>query len=1121
VKCPACGFENPSGIKFCGNCARLLKLRCPSCGFENPPGFRFCGSCAKPLLSETSAKPSPSIRDPRSYTPKHLADKILVSRGAVEGERKQVTVLFADIERSMELAEQVDAEEWHRILDRFFAILAEGVHRFEGTINQFTGDGIMALFGAPIAHEDHARRCCYAALHLSEALRRYGEELKRTLGLGFSVRMGINSGEVVVGRIGDDLRMDYTAQGHAVGLAARMQQLAGPDRAYLTEHTAALVSGFFQLRDLGPFEVKGVRDPVRIYELEGPGPLRTRLDISRARGFSRFVGRDEEMKVVEAALANALDGAGQVVGIMGDAGVGKSRLCHELAERCHARGIRFAEGHALSHGKMIPLLPFIDFYRNFFGITEQDGDETARDKIAGRTLRLDESLAESLPIVFDFLGVPDPARLSPPMDPEARQRRLVELTQHLARARSRREPAVLLFEDLHWMDGASEAFLATMIDVLPTTRTLLVLTFRPEYRAPWMQRSYYQQLSLLPLGPRAIAELLDGLLGRDPSLAGLAERISQRAAGNPFFIEEIVQSLIEARVLAGARGARRLVKPVEKLQIPESVQSILAARIDRLGEREKSVLQIAAVIGKNFSEPILVRVAEIPEEELRAALRELVAAELVYPEDLFPVAEYAFKHPLTQEVAYRSQLAERRARTHERVARAIEEIYRDKLDERAALLAHHFEAAGERLEAAKWNRRAAGWVRSSNFAEALAHWRRVLTLLEGQPESAETVSLAIDARAAVLSYGWVLGISADEAAQLFAESTALATRSNDSRSLAILTAHYAGIKAAHREIDEYVRLSGEAVRIAEQTGDAALRAAVWPPLVRSHLLGGQLREALALCEQMLSTMPEDPQFGTFLGYSPYLNLLQLRANLLAYAGRWPEAASGFERMIAVAREHAHQALVASASSDYGWWAALLGDSQTALTQARRGLEIAEKLGSQMTRVHAYSALGLAEVSAQQWSEAVAALEQALQIANEMRTGEEAGVLTLAHLAEAHLGLGDSARARELAERSVSEACRHRVLASECFSRLVHARALLSAGGPAEKAAAATALERALALVEATGARCYEPFIRVERARLARLSGDESAGEQEMSLARRLFTEIGAGAQAETLTRLPL
>src|SRR5438552_2126039 len=367
VRAP-CGHENPTGAKFCTECAAPLARRCAACGAEPPPTAKFCPECAAPL----AAKPQAAAPDPRTYTPQHLAEKILTSRAALEGERKQVTVLFADVKGSMDLAEQLDPEDWHRIMDRLFHILAEGVHRFEGTVNQYTGDGIMALFGAPIAHEDHAQRAGYAALHLSEALRRYAEELKRTKGLGFAVRMGINSGEVVVGTIGDDLRMDYTAQGHTVGLAARMEQLAGADRVYLTEHAAALVAGYFRLRDLGPFTVKGVRDPLRVYELEGTGTLRTKLDVSRVRGFSRFVGRDAEIATLETALARAATGDAQVVGVVAEAGLGKSRLCYEFVQRCRPRGIPIHEAHGVSHGKMVPYLLVLEFLRGYFGLGEQD-----------------------------------------------------------------------------------------------------------------------------------------------------------------------------------------------------------------------------------------------------------------------------------------------------------------------------------------------------------------------------------------------------------------------------------------------------------------------------------------------------------------------------------------------------------------------------------------------------------------------------------------------------------------------------------------------------------------------------------------------------------------------------
>jgi class 3 adenylate cyclase len=413
----------------------------------------------------------------------------------------------------MDLSESIDPEEWHRIMDRFFAILSEGVHRFEGTINQYTGDGIMALFGAPIAHEDHAQRACYAALHLQQGLSRYADELRLERGLNFSVRMGLNSGEVVVGKIGDDLRMDYTAQGHTVGLAARMEQIAAADSIYLSEQTAKLVPGYFAFRDLGETRIRGSSDPVHVFKLEGVGRVRTRLDVSRAGGFTKFVGRQSEMAALEAALERAISGNAQVVGVVAEPGTGKSRLCYEFAERCRGREIPVYEAHGIAHGKAIPLLPVLEFQRNYFGITDQDTPRAARDKIAGRMLLLDETLADGLPIMFDFLGVPDPERPSSPVGPEARQRQLLDLIRRLARARSAREPAVYLFEDLHWLDRASEEFIENfVVEIAPGNRTLMLLNFRPEYHAAWMQRSYYQQLPLLPLGAEEISELLGDLL---------------------------------------------------------------------------------------------------------------------------------------------------------------------------------------------------------------------------------------------------------------------------------------------------------------------------------------------------------------------------------------------------------------------------------------------------------------------------------------------------------------------------------------------------------------------------------------------------------------------------------
>jgi class 3 adenylate cyclase len=618
-------------------------------------------ACDKPQTESQTVATAPNLaRSPRSYRPKHLADKILRSKSTLEGERNKVTVLFADVKGSMELAEEVDPEDSHAILDRFFRILADGVHRFEGTVNQYTGDGIMALFGAPIAHEDHAQRACWAALHLRDEIRRYADELRVARGLNFAVRMGLNSGEVVVGRIGDDLRMDYTAQGHTVGLAQRMEALAEAGRIYLTAATAQRIEGFFALEDLGEFNVKGAAAPVHAYALDGLGRLRTRFDRSRARGLSRFVGRDDEMRVLAAALARAERGEGQVIAVVAPAGTGKSRLCFEVVERCRAKGLAVIEAQALAHGRSIPLRPVLEMFRQRFGITEGDGDLAAREKIAGALLLLDPAFAEILPVMFEFMGVPDPARPAPKIAPEAAQCRMLEHFRRIVQADTRDRTVVTLVEDLHWLDDASDRFVAELVEIAPATRMLVLLSFRPEYAAEWLQRSSVQQMALQPLGPEAVREMLAGVIGDDPSVRGLSGRIHARSGGNPFFAEEILQALIEDGSLAGTPGTYRLTREIEKVPLPETVQNVLAARIDRLAPREKEVLQTAAVIGHELPRSLLAAVCDVAGAELDEALAALRRAEFLFETALYPQVEYAFKHPLTHEVAYQSQLAARR-----------------------------------------------------------------------------------------------------------------------------------------------------------------------------------------------------------------------------------------------------------------------------------------------------------------------------------------------------------------------------------------------------------------------------------------------------------------------------
>jgi class 3 adenylate cyclase/tetratricopeptide (TPR) repeat protein len=1113
LRCPSCGHGNREEARFCDGCGGPLARTCAACGMSLRPAARFCDGCGEPVSRSATAAPTRNARD---YTPSHLVEKILTSRGALEGERKQVTVLFADVQGSMELAEQLDPEEWHGIMDRFFQLLAEGVHRYEGTVNQYTGDGIMALFGAPIAHEDHAQRACWAALHLQDALRGYAHEVKREHGLTISVRMGINSGEVVVGKIGDDLRMDYTALGHTVGLAQRMEQLADPGSVYLSEHTGRLVEGWFRLRDLGPLAVKGAREPPRVYQLEGAGPLRTRFDVSRRRGLSRFVGREAEMAALEAALDRVLGGQGLIVGIVAEPGVGKSRLCHELAGRCRARGIPFRIGRGVPHGKAIPLLPIMDAYRSNYDITEQDSDEMARDKIAGRLVRLDPDLADAVPVMFQFLGVPDPRRPAPPMSPEALQRAVVDVTTRLFTARARLgESVVMLFEDLHWFDTASDAFLAAISDVIPTTPVLQIRTFRPEYQAEWMGKTYYEQLTLRPLGAEALDELLRDLLGDDPSIAGLAARIRERTGGNPFFIEEVVQQLAESGALAGAKGAHRLTRPIDDITIPPTVQSVLAARIDRLAEGDKAVLQTAAVIGKEFPEPVLRRVTELSEAELASVLGRLAAAELVYETAAYPDIELAFKHPLTQEVAYRSQLAARRARVHAAVARAVEELYPDKLDERAALLAHHWEGAGDAATAAVWHGRAAEWVGMRDRGAMDRHWRQARTLLDAVPESPETLRLGLQARIQILVGLFFLGQTEEEATALFTEGMAIAARLDEPLLRVRLLALYGVLRLSAGVPDDAITHLTEALRLADASGDAPLRASVRGALADSFLSKGRLRKALALSEEAEALRGIDFFSGSFsLG-----QLFSSRARMLAQLGHLEEAARVAEQGMEAARERKDPEAIITAHMSSVRLCEITGDAEAAFGHARQAMALAEAVGLPRFRHITLQALGQAHLLKGQWSEAVEAVARALALLRELRSFEVArDTYYLTSLAEAYLGAGDLGRARETADMAVAVARQRQLPVREIAALLARARVLLASDGAGAAPEIETVLRDATALVEKTEARAYAPFVHVERANVARLVGDEAARQRELGEAHRLFTAIGAPIRAEQVAR---
>jgi adenylate cyclase len=694
---------------------------------------------------------------------------------------------------------------------------------------------------------------------------------------------------------------------------------------------------------------------------------------------------------------------------------------------------------------------------------------------------------------------------------------MLDLTKRLINAQSAREPGINLFEDLHWIDPASEGFLANHIEATQGTRSLTIANFRPEYRAAWMSKSYYRQIALSPLGAEAIEEMLADLLGADRSLTGLPQLIGERTAGNPFFTEELVQSLIESKALQGERGAYRLVRLVTDEAVPASVHSVLAARIDRLDPREKSVLQAAAVVGKEFAEPVLRRVVDIGPDDLEESLRELVASEFVYPQELYPDAVYAFKHPLTQEVAESSQLAERRAAVHAAVARAIAEQYPERLDERAALLAQHWEAAGDGLQAARWHARAAAWSGTRDPTESLGHWRRVRELAAALPESEESSSLGLTARIFSLQYGWRLGMSHEEGEEMFTEAERMASAAGDVRSRAILLSVYAGIKGINDgDFRGMAEMGRNAVALAEESADPAIYITVSGTSYGMFVLG-QYRDAIATVDRALELADGDPTVGAGIAVGcPYAYCLIFKGGYVANLGELDEAAELVERGIALAREQGDIETAGWGHMWQTWLADYRGDPDAALANSRQSLEIAERLGDAFSRTWASSLVGLGEGLRGEWAQAVEALERAMDIARERRTAADNEQYRLAMLAEAYLALGDGGRAVELAERAVAlvRERHHRSAVTFVHTRL--AKVLLAVSGARETDRIEATLSEALDVARVTSSRIGEAMVLATRGELARQAGDENACQRDLADAHRLFVECGARGHAERL-----
>ena len=788
---------------------------------------------------------SASVVVPMGYTPKHLAERILRSRAALEGERKQVTVLFADIKGSMELIQNVDPEQARRFLDSAVETMMAAVHRYEGTVNKVLGDGVMALFGAPIAHEDHAVRACYAALAMQAAFTRLADTTRREFGVELQVRIGLHSGEVVVRAIGNDLTMDYDAIGATTHLASRMEQLAPPGSIRLTADTLRLAEGLVLVRSLGPIPVKGLPQPIEVFDLIGASQVRSRLQAAAVAGFTRFVGREAEMDSLAAALERAKSGAGQVIAVVGEAGIGKSRLFHEFVHSYRVADWLVLESGSVSHGKATAYLPLIDLVKRYFQIDDADDARRVREKVIGKLLNLDDGLRPTLPALLALLDVPADDVDWTNSDPAQRRRRTLDACRALLLREAEEQPIIVVFEDLHWTDSESLAFIDGLIDSLPKVRVLLLLNFRPEFRDRWSARSYYTRIRIDPLRPQGSAALLTDRLGDDASLEPLKRLLVTQTEGNPFFLEECVRTLAEGDALVGARGAYRLVAPITSITLPVTVQSVLAARIDRLAPEDKRLLQSASVMGKDFSLSLLREIADADGDQLLRSLANLQSAEFIYETRLFPDPEYTFKHALTHDVAYGSLLAERRNALHGAIVAAIERLYAERLPEYVDRLAYHAARAADWEKAYAYGLQAGRRAseRSANQA-ALDAFELALAALGHLPDTDETVAQAIDLRFELRDALFVLN-RLDAILRHVERAEALAVQIGDRRRQALAALYMSGFYWYNIQLELAVERAEAALKIAEDLDDAELVVLAHYRLGTAHHHLGNYRAAEA------------------------------------------------------------------------------------------------------------------------------------------------------------------------------------------------------------------------------------------------------------------------------------
>jgi len=1074
---------------------------CPRCGHPAIAEARFCSACGTPLV----APPDPArFGSPGAYTPAHLAERIRGSRAALAGERKQVTVLFADMQGSMELLADRDPEEAGHILDQVLEQMMEAVHRYEGTVNQVMGDGIMALFGAPLAHEDHAVRAAYAALRMQERIGAFGDRMQRAAGVPLQIRVGLNSGEVMVRSVENDLSMTYTAVGPTVHLAARMEQMAKPGSILATAETVALGGGRVATRSLGFIPVRGLHTPVEVHEVTGAITAGSRADAAATRGLSPFVGREAERDALLAALDAATGGAGPVVAVVGEAGVGKSRLVREFARLARAQGALVLETATVSYGRAVGHRAGIELNRRFFQIERDDDDTVAREKIATGMRAVDRGLDDGIVAVQWLLGVAPPASPFLALDARSRRHRAVEVLVRLVEGLCRLQPVVLVFEDLQWLDSEGAEALDYMATHMPA-RALLVVTYRPEHDDRWGRVPGYARRRLEPLAPAAAQALLDSLLGAAEETGPIGRLVAERGRGNPLFLEECVRSLVDSGVLAGERGAYRVARPAATLEVPASVRAVLAARIDRLPAEQKRLLQAASVVGEEVPAPLLEAIVDLPPERVRGGLDELRGAELLAEATLFPDPVYAFRHALAHDVAYASLLHEGRRVLHGRIAETIERLHAGRLDDQVERLAHHAFAGEQWTRAVQYGREAGlRALARLSCPEAVERLERALDALGHLPATDERERLAVDLRFNLAAALVPMGAHA-RALGVLREAEALAGAQGDERRLARALSYQSNMSWEIGDTEAASEAGRRALDIAERVEDLTLQ------VVGNFSLGGATRSlgdyprAVDLLRRNVALVQGDLRYETF-GLAGLASVMS-RSHLawsLAELGEFDEAIERAEEGVRLAEVAGHVYSLAYACLGLGGTLLRRGRLGAAQGVLERGLALCADVPVLFPPFA--GDLALVRALGGRAAEAVTLATQGVTRAERMgRLGRLSLIAT--HLGEVHVLAGQLTEAAEQGRRALALSRSQKERGNQVYAlRLLGVVA--SERQPADLGGASRHYEEALALATALGMRPLLARCRLGLGRLARRAGEFGVARRHLDGAAALLHEMG-------------